>query len=314
MRRRRVSRGGLPGHLPGGTRSKQSAAHLLPSQAAKSADRGCPDSIGSRHLRMSEKADDVQKADQAVWRTWHKKPMIVVGLLWFAAVLCGSGIWAGAGISCSSDEAKASFERKDASCRKFNRKYPTVSMLMLHRPAKNAMRGFVIPGILVNGAADLGLAAKLGDRYRGDGAKCANMTAALFAVMSLIAILIGMGTNPRGMTHVTACVTWAFFRMIWGWLLLCVVCTSCNCGPIQLAYTVVRVVYGGVLTFLGLKLATQAHSGNMPGHLEMMVVIGVLIFQVSLTPEAAGLWEPEAAGGPKDASEEAAPDGVDVAA
>ena len=52
----------------------------------------------------------------------------------------------------------------------------------------------------------------------------------------------------------------------------------------------------------------------MPGHLEMMVVIGVLIFQVSLTPEAAGLWEPEAAGGPKDASEEAAPDGVDVAA
>ena len=41
------------------------------------------------------------------------------------------------------------------------------------------MRGFVIPGILVNGAADLGLAAKLGDRYRGDGAKpCANMTAA----------------------------------------------------------------------------------------------------------------------------------------
>ena len=96
----------------------------------------------------------------------------------------------------------------------------------------------------------------------------------------------------------TACVTWAFFRMIWGWLLLCVVCTSCNCGPIQLAYTVVRVVYGGVLTFLGLKLATQAHSGNMPGHLEMMVVIGVLIFQVSLTPEAAGLWEPEAAGGP----------------
>ena len=191
---------------------------------------------------MSEKADDVQKADQAAWRTWHKKPMIVVGLLWFAAVLCGSGIWAGAGISCSSDEAKASFERKDASCRKFNRKYPTVSMLMLHRPAKNAMRGFVIPGILVNGAADLGLAAKLGDRYRGDGAKCANMSAALFAVMSLIAILIGMGTNPRGMTHVTACVTWAFFRMIWGWLLLCVVCTSCNCGPIQLAYTVVRVV------------------------------------------------------------------------
>ena len=261
---------------------------------------------------MSEKADDVQKADQAAWRTWHKKPMIVVGLLWFAAVLCGSGIWAGAGISCSSDEAKASFERKDASCRKFNRKYPTVSMLMLHRPAKNAMRGFVIPGILVNGAADLGLAAKLGDRYRGDGAKCANMTAALFAVMSLIAILIGMGTNPRGMTHVTACVTWAFFRMIWGWLLLCVVCTSCNCGPIQLAYTVVRVVYGGVLTFLGLKLATQAHSGNMPGHLEMMVVIGVLIFQVSLTPEAAGLWEPEAAGGPDDV--EAAPDGVDVAA
>ena len=263
---------------------------------------------------MSEKADDVQKADQAAWRTWYKKPMIVVGLLWFAAVLCGSGIWAGAGISCSSDEAKASFERKDASCRKFNRKYPTVSMLMLHRPAKNAMRGLVIPGILVNGAADLGLAAKLGDRYRGDGAKCANMAAALFAVMSLIAILIGMGTNPRGMTHVTACVTWAFFRMIWGWLLLCVVCTSCNCGPIQLAYTVVRVVYGGVLTFLGLKLATQAHSGNMPGHLEMMVVIGVLIFQVSLTPEAAGLWEPEAAGGPKDASEEAAPDGVDVAA
>jgi hypothetical protein len=262
---------------------------------------------------MSEKADDVRKADQTAWRTWHKKPMIVVGLLWFAAVLCGSGIWAGAGISCSSDEAKASFERKDASCRKFNRKYPTVSMLMLHRPAKNAMRGFVIPGILVNGAADLGLAAKLGDRYRGDGAKCANMSAALFAVMSLIAILIGMGTNPRGMTHVTACVTWAFFRMIWGWLLLCVVCTSCNCGPIQLAYTVVRVVYGGVLTFLGLKLATQAHSGNMPGHLEMMVVIGVLIFQVSLTPEAAGLWEPEAAGGPDDASE-AAPDGVDVAA
>ena len=44
---------------------------------------------------MSEKADDVQKADQAVWRTRHKKPMIVVGLLWFAAVLCGSGIWAG---------------------------------------------------------------------------------------------------------------------------------------------------------------------------------------------------------------------------
>ena len=261
---------------------------------------------------MSEKADDVQKADQAAWRTWYKKPMIVVGLLWFAAVLCGSGIWAGAGISCSSDKAKAAFERKDASCRKFNRKYPTVSMLMLHRPAKNAMRGFVIPGILVNGAADLGLAAKLGDRYRGDGAKCANYTAALFAVMSLVAILIGMGTNPRSMTHVTACVTWAFFRMIWGWLLLCVVCTSCNCGPIQLAYTVVRVVYGGVLTFLGLKLATQAHSGNMPGHLEMMVVIGVLIFQVSLTPEAAGLWEPEAAGGPDDV--EAAPDGVDVAA
>ena len=109
---------------------------------------------------MSEKADDVQKADQAAWRTWHKKPMIVVGLLWFAAVLCGSGIWAGAGISCSSDEAKASFERKDASCRKFNRKYPTVSMLMLHRPAKNAMRGFVIPGILVNGAADLGLESR----------------------------------------------------------------------------------------------------------------------------------------------------------
>ena len=262
---------------------------------------------------MSEKADDVQKADQAAWRTWYKKPMIVVGLLWFAAVLCGSGIWAGAGISCSSDKAKAAFERKDASCRKFNRKYPTVSMLMLHRPAKNAMRGLVIPGILVNGAADLGLAAKLGDRYRGDGAKCANMSAALFAVMSLVAILIGMGTNPRSMTHVTACVTWAFFRMIWGWLLLCVVCTSCNCGPIQLAYTVVRVIYGGVLTFLGLKLATQAHSGNMPGHLEMMVVIGVLIFQVSLTPEAAGLWEPEAAGGPKDASA-AAPDGVDVAA
>ena len=290
----------------------------LPSVSASLLGAGQPETCSGgarqlRRLRMSEKADDVQKADQAAWRTWHKKPMIVVGLLWFAAVLCGSGIWAGAGISCSSDEAKASFERKDASCRKFNRKYPTVSMLMLHRPAKNAMRGFVIPGILVNGAADLGLAAKLGDRYRGDGAKCANMSAALFAVMSLIAILIGMGTNPRGMTHVTACVTWAFFRMIWGWLLLCVVCTSCNCGPIQLAYTVVRVVYGGVLTFLGLKLATQAHSGNMPGHLEMMVVIGVLIFQVSLTPEAAGLWEPEAAGGPDDASE-AAPDGVEVAA
>ena len=77
----------------------------------------------------------VQKADQAAWRTWYKKPMIVVGLLWFAAVLCGSGIWAGAGISCSSDEAKASYERKDASCRKLTRKYPTVSMLMLHRPA-----------------------------------------------------------------------------------------------------------------------------------------------------------------------------------
>ena len=75
-----------------------------------------------------------------------------------------------------------------------------------------------------------------------------------------------------------------------------------------------RVVYGGVLTFLGLKLATQAHSGNMPGHLEMMVVIGVLIFQVSLTPEAAGLWEPEAAGGPDDVEAAAAPDGVDVAA
>lgn len=290
------------------------AGSLCPSAARRGAAR---DLFGGarqlRHPGMPEKADDVRKADQTAWRTWHKKPMIVVGLLWFAAVLCGSGIWAGAGISCSSDEAKASFERKDASCRKFNRKYPTVSMLMLHRPAKNAMRGFVIPGILVNGAADLGLAAKLGDRYRGDGAKCANMAAALFAVMSLIAILIGMGTNPRGMTHVTACVTWAFFRMIWGWLLLCVVCTSCNCGPIQLAYTVVRVVYGGVLTFLGLKLATQAHSGNMPGHLEMMVVIGVLIFQVSLTPEAAGLWEPEAAGGPDDASE-AAPDGVEVAA
>ena len=285
-----------------------------PSAARRGAARDLCGARQLRRLRMSEKADDVQKADQAAWRTWYKKPMIVVGLLWFAAVLCGSGIWAGAGISCSSDEAKASFERKDASCRKFNRKYPTVSMLMLHRPAKNAMRGLVIPGILVNGAADLGLAAKLGDRYRGDGAKCANMSAALFAVMSLVAILIGMGTNPRSMTHVTACVTWAFFRMIWGWLLLCVVCTSCNCGPIQLAYTVVRVVYGGVLTFLGLKLATQAHSGNMPGHLEMMVVIGVLIFQVSLTPEAAGLWEPEAAGGPKDASEEAAPDGVDVAA
>ena len=293
----------------------ESQRALCPSAARRGAARDlCGGARQLRRLRMSEKADDVQKPDQAAWRTWYKKPMIVVGLLWFAAVLCGSGIWAGAGISCSSDKAKAAFERKDASCRKFNRKYPTVSMLMLHRPAKNAMRGFVIPGILVNGAADLGLAAKLGDRYRGDGAKCANMTAALFAVMSLIAILIGMGTNPRGMTHVTACVTWAFFRMIWGWLLLCVVCTSCNCGPIQLAYTVVRVVYGGVLTFLGLKLATQAHSGNMPGHLEMMVVIGVLIFQVSLTPEAAGLWEPEAAGGPDDVEAAAAPDGVDVAA
>ena len=68
-----------------------------------------------------------------------------------------------------------------------------------------------------------------------------------------------------------------------------------------------------VLTFLGLKLATQAHSGNMPGHLEMMVVIGVLIFQVSSRPRRAGLWEPEAAGGP-GMSEEAAPDGAGVAA
>ena len=45
--------------------------------------------------------------------------------------------------------------------------------------------------------ADLGLAAKLGDRYRGDGAKCANMSAALFAVMSLVAILIA-SSEPAG--------------------------------------------------------------------------------------------------------------------
>ena len=231
--------------------------------------------------------------------------MIVVALLWLGAVLCGTGIGAGAGISCSSEEAKASFERKDHSCRKFDRNYPTVSMLMLHRPSKLAMRGLVIPGILVNGAADLGLAFKVSDRYRGTGATCANVAATFFAVLSLVAILVGMGTNPRSDIHVNACVTWGFLRIVWGWLLLCVTFTSCGCGPAQLAYACARTAYGGVLTFLGLQLATQAHGGNLPGHIEMMVVIGVLVFQVSLTPEAAGWWEPEAVG---------APDDVDVAA
>ena len=54
------------------------AGSLCPSAARREVAR---DLLGGarrrlRRLRMSEKADDVQKADQAAWWTWHKKPML----------------------------------------------------------------------------------------------------------------------------------------------------------------------------------------------------------------------------------------------
>ena len=69
--------------------------HLLPpgrSAQSRPSSRAGPASAVVICVAMSEKADDVQKRDQAVWRTWHKKPMDCRPQFpWFAAVLGASG-------------------------------------------------------------------------------------------------------------------------------------------------------------------------------------------------------------------------------
>ena len=79
--------------------------------------------------------------------------MIVAAVLWLAVCLCGSGLIGGAEISCDGK-----YKRE---CESFNKDFPTISMLMHDRKARAVMRGCLFPGVLLNGASDVGLAAAL---------------------------------------------------------------------------------------------------------------------------------------------------------
>ena len=82
-------------------------------------------------------------------------------------------------------------------------------MLMHHPDARRAMRGCFATSSVLNLASDLGLADALaGGRLSGAGAAC-TVLSAVAAVGSFLALLICIGTNPRGAPHITACVTWA---------------------------------------------------------------------------------------------------------
>ena len=76
----------------------------------------------------------------------------------------------------------------------------------------------------------------------GAGAAC-TVLSAVAAVGSFLALLICIGTNPRGAPHITACVTWAFLRIVWGCLLLRALVDATRGS----AFTMVRVLAGGAL-------------------------------------------------------------------
>ena len=116
-------------------------------------------------------------------------------------------------------------------------------MLMHHPDARRAMRGCFATSSVLNLASDLGLADALaGGRLSGAGAAC-TVLSAVAAVGSFLALLICIGTNPRGAPHITACVTWAFLRIVWGCLLLRALVDATRGS----AFTMLRVLAGGAL-------------------------------------------------------------------
>lgn len=233
--------------------------------------------------------------------------MIVAAVLWLAVCLCGSGLIGGAEISCDGK-----YKRE---CESFNKDFPTISMLMHDRKARAVMRGCLFPGVLLNGASDVGLAATLAagrrpnsmapsrctssvtaraagsfdggcprlrrgreaddapptllgsrarrrrlaghPRLRGAGFAC-NAWAAVFGIASLVAILVGLGTNPRGTTHITACVSWAFLRIGWGLLILRALWDA-SPGP----FTLLRFLFGGAVALVApsVHIDRRAFSG-----------------------------------------------------
>ena len=159
----------------------------------------------------------------------------LAGALVAAVVLAGAGLWAGISISCE--------EKYKRECRSFDANFPTISMLMHHPDARRAMRGCFATSSVLNLASDLGLADALaGGRLSGAGAAC-TVLSAVAAVGSFLALLICIGTNPRGAPHITACVTWAFLRIVWGCLLLRALVDATRGS----AFTMLRVLAGGAL-------------------------------------------------------------------
>lgn len=136
------------------------------------------------------------------------------------------------------------------------------------------MRGCFGAGSTLNALSDVGLAFSIRP------GPC-TILATIAAIGSFAAILIGISTNPRGVPHVTACVTWAFLRIVWGTLLLRVLWAP-RPGAM------LRTLFGAALACLGVRLAVTAHSGDMPGHLEVLAVVWMLFFELTLLPEAAG--------------------------
>ena len=197
--------------------------------------------------------------------------MVAVAVLLVSAVtITGAGLWAGIDIACAS-------HKYEDACESFDAGFPTISMLMHHRRARAVMRGCFGAGSVLNLGSDLGLsfvALRPGP--------CAGL-AGVAAVGSFVAILVGISTNPRGAPHVTACVLWAFLRIAWGLFVLRAVWADAAGVPAFL-----RLLFGAALAGLGFRLAATAHSGNMPGHLEVVAVAWMLAFEVTLLPEAAG--------------------------
>ena len=88
------------------------------------------------------------------------------------------------------------------------------------------MRGCFSTGAVLTLLSDVGLANVLAANTRSSKASLSNAFAAILSCGSVPALLIGLCTNPRGAPHVTACVTWAFLRILWGCLLLRVLCDT----------------------------------------------------------------------------------------